>query len=248
MFLGTTIRHIAAPARRCVGTFAALSVLVIGLTAGATNASAVTIGPEVLDFANGSNPAFSCPKNKPCISGLTVLANSGESTELEAAASIFGFSTDELIIWDKADTDNGSSGDGNFDVESNVSFTSAFPDRPDSVNKWSLNSDASLSFDSSTIVGFAAKFGNYTGFFGFRAEDLPLPADLTVLFYDLEFYDQFLDIGLLDLQNNGKFGGLSHVTVFGTLQVIPLPAALPLAATGLAMIGILGWRKRAKAA
>lgn len=42
---------------------------------------------------------------------------------------------------------------------------------------------------------------------------------------------------------------LSHVNLYGTeINVIPVPAALPLAATGLTLFGLMGWRKRAKAA
>ena len=41
---------------------------------------------------------------------------------------------------------------------------------------------------------------------------------------------------------NGETGGL-----FGAINPVPLPGALPLFATGLGALGLLGWRKRRKA-
>lgn len=239
--------NFSAMIQRFAGATVIASAVLFGAAA-MSPSHAVTIGPEVTAFDDDANPAFSCPKNKPCIDSLTVLDNSGDETVLPAAEEIFGFGTGSLIIWDKFDLGNSQSRDGDFSVETNVAYTSALPDRPDTVNKWSLNSDGPISFDPSSIVGFAAKFGNFTAFFAFRSEDLPLPADLDVLFYDLEFYDEFLNIGLLDEQKNGKFGGLSHVTIFGQTTVVPLPAALPLAAAGFAVFGLLGWRKHRRAA
>lgn len=239
--------NFSATFQRVAGATVIASAVVFG-TAAMSPSYAVTIGPEVAAFNDDSNPTFTCPKNKPCLSGLNILINSGDDTVLEAAEDIFGFGTGSLTIWDKFDLGNSQSRDGNFSVETGVAHTSSLLDRPDTVNKWSLNSSGPISFDPSGIVGFAAKFGNYTAFFGFRSEDLPVPNDLEVLFYDLEFYDEFLDVGLLELQNNGKFGGLSHVTIFGQTAVVPLPAALPLAAAGLAVFGLLGWRKHRRTA
>lgn len=234
--------------RRFAPVSAVVSAVMLS-AAFATPSHALTIGPEVTAFDPNANPAFSCPKNKPCLTGLTILQNSGDDTVLAAAESIFGFDTGELTIWDKFDLGNSQSRDGDFSVQTNVSFTSPLPNRPNKVNKWSLNSSGPITFNPAEIVGFAAKFGNFTGFFAFRTEDLPLPADLEVLFYSLEFYDAFLGIGLAAQQNNGRFGGLSHVTIFGgPISTIPIPAALPLAATGLAVLGLLGWRKNRRAA
>lgn len=44
--------------------------------------------------------------------------------------------------------------------------------------------------------------------------------------------------------------GLSHVNLYGTerISIVPLPAALPLAMSGLAVFGMLGWRRHRRAA
>ncbi|WP_425403217.1 hypothetical protein [Hwanghaeella sp.] len=47
---------------------------------------------------------------------------------------------------------------------------------------------------------------------------------------------------------SGKFQDNSHVTVFGQATVVPLPAALPLAASAFGLIGLLGWRRSRRTA
>jgi len=47
---------------------------------------------------------------------------------------------------------------------------------------------------------------------------------------------------------SGEGAGLSHVTTYGPGAVVPLPAALPLFAGGLGAFGVLGWRRKRKAA
>ena len=42
--------------------------------------------------------------------------------------------------------------------------------------------------------------------------------------------------------------GLDNVSVSGAAPAVPLPAALPLFATGLAGLGLLGWRRKKAAA
>ncbi len=60
------------------------------------------------------------------------------------------------------------------------------------------------------------------------------------------FTDKFMSVYF----NGGNDQGFSHLTVFGTNAVttVPVPAALPLAAAGLGIFGMLGWRKRRHAA
>ena len=61
-----------------------------------------------------------------------------------------------------------------------------------------------------------------------------------------EVYFQNLTGGLLYLDflaNGTGGGGLNHVTAFGgTVAHAPLPAALPLFASALAVLGLFGWR------
>jgi len=60
------------------------------------------------------------------------------------------------------------------------------------------------------------------------------------------FTDRFMSVYF----NGGNDQGFSHLTVFGagTITTVPVPAALPLAAAGLGVFALLGWRKRRHAA
>ncbi len=47
------------------------------------------------------------------------------------------------------------------------------------------------------------------------------------------------------LANGTRGGGLSHITAFdGTVAHTPLPAALPLFSSALALLGLIGWSRR----
>ena len=61
------------------------------------------------------------------------------------------------------------------------------------------------------------------------------PTDGTISF----FYENGIQ-GDVDLQEVAWFGA-------GTFTVTPLPAALPLFATGLGALGLLSWRRKRKA-
>jgi hypothetical protein len=55
-------------------------------------------------------------------------------------------------------------------------------------------------------------------------------------------------INNITIQYDGVIGGGSMSFIAeGTTAVVPLPAALPLFATGLAGLGLLGWRRKKKA-
>jgi len=60
------------------------------------------------------------------------------------------------------------------------------------------------------------------------------------------FTDKFMSVYF----NGGNDQGFSHLTVFGTnaITTVPVPAALPLAAAGFALLGLMGWRKQRRAA
>lgn len=42
--------------------------------------------------------------------------------------------------------------------------------------------------------------------------------------------------------------GLSHFTIYAVTTVVPLPAALPLFASGLGLLGFMGWRRKQRPA
>ena len=81
---------------------------------------------------------------------------------------------------------------------------------------------------------------NYTG------NNVPTPTDVVVqLFFDTTFLEYAAltlnsGFGCCSLGTAGEF----TVTPVGTT---PLPAALPLFATGLGGLGLLGWRRKRKA-
>jgi hypothetical protein len=88
--------------------------------------------------------------------------------------------------------------------------------------------------------GVAFFVSNYTG------NNVPIPTDVAV--------DLFFSSGLLQysaVTGNTSFGCCSLQT-FGNFTVsevgaTPLPAALPLFATGIGGLGLLGWRSKRKA-
>jgi hypothetical protein len=51
----------------------------------------------------------------------------------------------------------------------------------------------------------------------------------------------------VSLTVNGQAGGSTNVTISDAAPATPLPAALPLFATGLGALGLLGWRRKRKA-
>jgi hypothetical protein len=50
--------------------------------------------------------------------------------------------------------------------------------------------------------------------------------------------------------NHDQLNALDNITVtdLGAVGAVPLPSALPLFATGLVALGLLGWRRKKKAA
>jgi hypothetical protein len=53
---------------------------------------------------------------------------------------------------------------------------------------------------------------------------------------------------LFGLRQDPGFSGLDDISVSTGVSAVPLPAALPLFATGLGALGLLGWRRKRKAA
>jgi hypothetical protein len=51
----------------------------------------------------------------------------------------------------------------------------------------------------------------------------------------------------INANTNVYFSTESGVQTIGVVSAVPLPAALPLFATGLSALGVLGWRRKRKA-
>ena len=103
--------------------------------------------------------------------------------------------------------------------------------------------------DLQEVTLLAIKAGNYFGLWLYQ-QFTPGQDPQTGTFDAAELY-----VNLQVLLNAGQCNGcgngipaISHIEVFGDLNVIPLPAALPLYGTGLAVMGFLGWRRKRKAA
>lgn len=79
--------------------------------------------------------------------------------------------------------------------------------------------------------------GNLHAFF----ENTSLVA-LTLIYDKLEFDKAAKKLGY------GKGFGLSHISEFGTLSPVPLPAAAPLFAAALGLVALFGHRRKRKAA
>jgi hypothetical protein len=93
---------------------------------------------------------------------------------------------------------------------------------------------SALFFDSATFGLTGDVTGTFTG------------GDHTTHSFILDFYDSSLTWAFANYDSSGtRVGGdLGNYTVTAT----PLPAALPLFATGVGALSLLGWRKRRKAA
>jgi hypothetical protein len=89
--------------------------------------------------------------------------------------------------------------------------------------------------------GLAFYVHNYTG------NNVPTPTDVVVqLFYNTTFLAYAANtantgFGCCSLSTEGNF-------TITALSAVPLPATLPLFATGLGALGLLGWRGKKKAA
>lgn len=110
--------------------------------------------------------------------------------------------------------------------------------------------------------------GNETnpGPVGYRANDgtdfgglnTIIPIDLIGLLFDVDTttaaFGQFPLLNLASGPNNSTFtgvvNGVEYYDVSGTadLTITPLPAALPMFAAGFGVLGLLGWRRKRRAA
>jgi hypothetical protein len=89
----------------------------------------------------------------------------------------------------------------------------------------------SVSFDGTVLKTLANS--DPFGYTEFTFSGLTASTDLTTLAFTF--------------QNDAGYYLLDDVSVTPSLTATPLPAALPMFATGLAGLGLLGWRKRRKA-
>jgi hypothetical protein len=74
-----------------------------------------------------------------------------------------------------------------------------------------------------------------------------------MLFYSVDDNGQIPTLTTLFSANENPDGSFHFVSVLGNTfdgksDVVPLPAALPLFASGLVGLGLLGWRRKTKAA
>jgi hypothetical protein len=87
-----------------------------------------------------------------------------------------------------------------------------------------------------------------------RTADLYAPGShyIAAIYYATDYYAE-LTTSVIQLHNGQLNDGLSYNPTWGSFLVrsspaaTPLPAALPLFATGLGMMGLLGWRRKRRA-
>jgi len=213
--------------------FVAGSAVALGLAFTAPAYSAPVVVAADLSLYGGTSGAGLGCQGGGCVVADDIfdVANSGDGTILGLYGDLFGFDDGVLTIWDKYDVTANSYRYGLIDV-----------DAGEKSGSWTLSADASGSFDPSLVVGFIAKLGPYSVFLNF-------------LDPGIEFGDEYLVETLKayakailpddDFGDGKKFngGGFSHLAVIGTVSTVPVPAALPLAAAGFTVLGLLGWRK-----
>jgi hypothetical protein len=125
---------------------------------------------------------------------------------------------------------------------------------------WGLNKTVQFQFFNSTgttissVVSLANGFGNTVGNVSFPFAAFTPPVDFTgyVLF---ESVDGTLDIStaiVFPFFQNHAYPDPNGFGLFADTEIspaaTPLPAALPLFATGLGALGLIGWRRKKKAA
>jgi hypothetical protein len=115
--------------------------------------------------------------------------------------------------------------------------------------------------DGTTTLSDGLRFVTSTGCFASQAECGALATEL--IFYSFDSNGALADVGNVASfacsgtscgtrpeNANGTFQFISSTglnTYNGTSAAVPLPAALPLFATGLGALGLLGWRRKRKA-
>ena len=63
-------------------------------------------------------------------------------------------------------------------------------------------------------------------------------------FLDLFVSDNVTGISSIYLNAQNFIWSLQEIEVFGSLSAVPIPAALPFLLSGLAGLGLMGWRRR----
>ncbi len=110
------------------------------------------------------------------------------------------------------------------------------------------NQNASVAFDA-PILAFGADFFNFNDDF-LRTQvsilgDLLSPqatTDNTLSFFGVISDQAFSSVLFAGLDND--VFGMDNVSFSSSVSVVPLPAALPLMAGALAVMGLFGWRKK----
>ena len=218
--------------------FSAGAAIALGLAFAAPAYSAPIVVPADLTLYGGTSGAGLGCQGGGCVVADDIfdVGNSGDGTILGLYGDLFGFGDGALTIWDKYDVDENEYRFGRIEV-----------DAAEKSGSWTLSAGATGSFDPSLVVGFVAKLGPYSVFLNF-------------LDPGIEFGDEFLVETLLayakailpadDFGSGKSFrgGGFSHLVVLGTVATVPVPAALPLAGAGFAILGLIGWQKRRQTA
>lgn len=217
--------------------FATGAAIVLGLGLASPAVSAPVVIPADLTLYGGTSGVGLGCQGGGCVVADDIfdVSNSGDNYILGVYGDLFGFDDGSLTIWDKYDVDTDT-----------YRFDRISVDAEEKSGSWTLNSGATGSFDSSQVVGFIAKLGPYSVFLNFL--DPGIEAGDEFLVETLKAYAKAIlpedDFGT---GKQFKGGGFSHLVVVGTLTTVPAPAALPLAAAGFAVFGLMGWRKHRRA-
>ncbi len=146
--------------------------------------------------------------------GCTLFTNTNDNAKNDIPGLDL-FGIEDWVLADKSD------GGGNGVIDLVVSFA----DKSDYLGKWSVDS-----FAGYKDVFITVKSGN--GFAAYLLDTAQISGDWTTA-------------ALFPTKKGGK--GLSHMSLFyspDSLTVVPLPAAFPLYAAGMALLGFIGLRKR----
>lgn len=154
--------------------------------------------------------------------GVTVYLANGSGTPSQADINeITGATLTQLYKYDiDSDTESGAFAS---------SYTTTYFNSPDDP------SEALIKYDSAPAINSAIKWlevkdGNH---------------DPIVYLFDISVWAGVMDISMLKFWPDN--GAISHVAIYGSTSVVPVPAALPLFGSGLVILGFMGWRRRRKA-
>ena len=208
--------------RKC-GSLLAVTTLIIGVAFSEAQAASITNG----GFEGGSTgtvpngwSANAAYLSEPSFNFVTSLAADVHSGTF--ALSISNFNSENIPVLSQTITDT--------------------PGTLYTINFWAMAPDSDLS--SVLYVFINTSFASNAPSGGAGAT---ITGTLPYTLESFSFMGTGSDVLSIAAYNNKSYYYVDDVSISGGTSVVPLPSALPLFATGLGALGLLGWRRKKSA-